>query len=283
MTRTRRLLLTAGAVWIAVVIVGIVIFALVPVPPGPGSDQSKSQSDTIRLLAWLAWPIFTLVITALIAAVLLGRSTADAPQTSPARLRGNPRIAVIWVAFTGLTVLSLAVFGTITLTNEEAAETLGLGGGAAGGGAVGGHLDGAPLEVQVIAQQWLFTYRYPSFGGMESAHLVLPIDAPIEMHITSLDVTHSFWFPGIGVKADAVPLKDNVFNVVPRQVGTYRIQCGELCGIWHGAMADNTAMLMTNTDFNRWAQQQSAADAPVMQYLPPYDHVYQPAPGAYGS
>ena len=31
-----------------------------------------------------------------------------------------------------------------------------------------------PLEVQVIAQQWWFTYRYPSYGGIETAQLVLP-------------------------------------------------------------------------------------------------------------
>ena len=30
------------------------------------------------------------------------------------------------------------------------------------------------LQVQVIGQQWAFTYRFPQFGGMESTQLELP-------------------------------------------------------------------------------------------------------------
>jgi len=34
---------------------------------------------------------------------------------------------------------------------------------------------GKALQVQVIAQQWQFTYRYPAYGGVETPHLELPI------------------------------------------------------------------------------------------------------------
>ena len=61
--------------------------------------------------------------------------------------------------------------------------------------------------------------------------------------MTSLDVVHSFNFYALGVKADAVPLNDNHVTVTPTQIGTFRVQCTELCGLWHGNMADNTAMV----------------------------------------
>ena len=32
------------------------------------------------------------------------------------------------------------------------------------------------LQVQVIGQQWQFTYRYPQFGGMETTQLMLPVE-----------------------------------------------------------------------------------------------------------
>ena len=32
------------------------------------------------------------------------------------------------------------------------------------------------LQVQVIGQQWAFTYRYPQFGGFETTELVLPVN-----------------------------------------------------------------------------------------------------------
>lgn len=139
-----------------------------------------------------------------------------------------------------------------------------------------------PLEVQVIAQQWWFTFRYPTYGGIETAQLVLPVGQKIEFNVTSLDVVHSFNFYALGVKADAVPLNDNQVTVTPTEIGTYRVQCTELCGLWHGNMAENTAMVVSQADFATWIQQQTALDAPVMKYLPPYSHTYEPDPAVYG-
>jgi cytochrome c oxidase subunit 2 len=140
-----------------------------------------------------------------------------------------------------------------------------------------------PLEVQVIAQQWWFTYRYPTYGGIETAQLVLPVNQKIEFHVTSLDVIHSFWFYALGVKADAVPLNDNVMTATPTQIGTYRVQCSELCGLWHGNMTDDTAMVVSASDFATWIQQQTTLDAPIMKYLLPYSHTYEPSPTIYGN
>ena len=75
------------------------------------------------------------------------------------------------------------------------------------------------LPVQVIGQQWKFTYRYPTFGGFETSQLVLPVDTTIEFHVTSLDVIHSFWAYQLSVKADANPSQDNVAFTTTRQTG----------------------------------------------------------------
>ena len=283
MNPTRRLVVNLAAVWAVLVAAGIVVVAVLPFPPEQGSDVAQSISDTTRLITWLAWPIFSGVVLAIIGAVLVHRRAPDVPMASADRLRGDPRMAGAWVGAVGAVVLALAVFGTLTLSNEDTAESLGLGGRGTGADTTGGHADTTTVEVQVIAQQWQFTYRYPGFGGFESAHLVLPVNANVQFHITSLDVTHSFWAPGLGVKADAVPLHDNTFNVQLVKTGNYRIQCGELCGLWHGAMDDYSTQVVSPGDFNTWVAQQQAADAPIMQYLPPYSHTYQPNPGAYGS
>ncbi|MDQ2959571.1 MAG: cytochrome c oxidase subunit II [Candidatus Dormibacteraeota bacterium] len=286
MSPTRRLVTTLVVVWVALVVVGTAIVSLLSFPPGPASDVSQSVTDTTRLITWLAWPIFTGVVIAIIGGVLVHRRAPVTKVRSAAELRGNPRLAGIWVGTVGAIVLALAIVGTITLSNEEAAEALGLGGRSSGGSGntIGGHVsDNSPLEVQVIAQQWQFTYRYPSYGGFESAHLVLPQGRPVQFHVTSLDVIHSFWLIALGVKADAVPVHDNTFNIQPNQVGTYRVECAELCGLWHGAMSDNNVQVVTPTAFSLWASQQQAADAPIMKYLPPYSDTYVPDPPAYGS
>lgn len=286
MSRDRRLLLSIGITWAVLVVIGTIVIAFIPFPPGESSMQAQSQTHTVRILALLGWPIFVLVIAALVYSSVLGRFYPEPPNADRARIRGNKRVATAWIGITGFIVFCLAVFGTVTLSNDDAASALGVGGRAAAGnnqttgGSTGG---GKPLEVQVIGQQWQFTYRYPSMGGFESAHLVLPRGQSIALHITSLDVTHSFWWPALGVKADAVPGNDNVYNVQPMTTGTYRIECSELCGLWHGSMNDNSAQVMTPSDFQQWAQKEQAADAPVMKYLPPYSHTYVPDPGAYGA
>ena len=91
-------------------------------------------------------------------------------------------------------------------------------------------------QVQVIGQQWQFTYRYPQFGGMETTQLVLPENRPVEFHVTSLDVIHSFWAYQLGVKADANPSVDNVAYTTAEHTGGFTVRCNELCGLWHGAM-----------------------------------------------
>ncbi len=279
----RRLVLTLAVIWVVVVAVGSVIIAVVNFPPQPASNVSASIRDTIRLITWAAWPIFTLTIISVVGTVLLSRRHPDAAPASPDRIRGNPRLAGTWIGIVTAVVLVLGIVGTVTLANEGTAEVLGLEGRATANGTNGGTTETTPLEVQVIAQQWQFTYRYPSFGGIESAHLVVPVNRTIDFHITSLDVTHSFWLAALGVKADAVPEHDNTFDATPTQIGTYRVVCGELCGLWHGSMSDNLAQVMSAADFTAWVQQTQAADAPVMKYLPPYSHIYVPAPAAYGS
>jgi cytochrome c oxidase subunit II len=268
---TRRLVTTLGAIWLVLVIVGEIVIAVLPFPPGAASNVAGSVTDTIRLLAFAAWPVFSLTIIAIIGSVMVHRRAPDVPQASARELRGNPRLASTWVGVTGAIVLVLAIIGTITLNNDNAAATS------------GGATQNATLEVQVIAQQWQFTYRYPGKGGIESPHLVLPVNTNVTFHITSLDVNHSFWLIALGVKADAVPLHDNIFYATTQQTGTYRVECGELCGLWHGAMSDNMAQVVSPADFDAWIAQQTALDAPVMKYLPPYSYTYEPAPPAYGS
>jgi cytochrome c oxidase subunit 2 len=265
--------------WFVLAVAGDIGLGLAPMPPGQASDAASDESFVIKLLAMIAWPVFSAVLAALYFTLVINHRNPPQGEVSAAALRGNPRVQTIWIASTLVIVLSLAVYGTVALAQDQP------GGGIS---TVSAPLPmptstSQPLEVQVIAQQWWFTYRYPTYGGIETAQLVLPVNQKIQFHITSLDVVHSFWFYALGVKADAVPLNDNIFTATPTQIGTYRVQCSELCGLWHGNMADDTAMVVSPSDFAAWIQQETTADAPIMKYLLPYSHTYEPQPSIYGS
>src|SRR5439155_6396662 len=108
-------------------------------------------------------------------------------------------------------------------------------------------------------------------------HLELPSSTSIELHVTSLDVTHSFWAYELGVKADAVPGADNIVFVHPRRTGSFSIRCAELCGLWHGHMFQ-TGQVVSGDQFKAWIAQQQAAGKLNHKYLPPYSRSYYPEP-----
>ena len=68
---------------------------------------------------------------------------------------------------------------------------------------------------------------------------MLPENTLVVLHVTSLDVIHSFWAYELGVKADANPGVDNVAYVETKGPMTVHVRCAELCGLWHPYMFDN--------------------------------------------
>ena len=152
-----------------------------------------------------------------------------------------------WIITTTVIVIGLFVFGTVELITNAGA------GGGEGPNPIWTPTSASILPVQVIAQQWKFTYRYPTFGGFESQQLVLPNNTTIAFHVTSLDVIHDFWAYQLSIKADANPQLDNVAYTTTRQTGSVTVRCDELCGLWHGAMF-NYGKVVTKAAFYAWAK-----------------------------
>lgn len=247
----------------------LVIWVLGPIlPPGKASVQSSGHVTDNTVLMAMVTPVLLLMLIYFAYALIVFRQPSGAALEGPA-IRGDARVQTTWIVVTSAIVLSLAVYGSVELLNDGA-------GGGAGPDPIAIPA-GQKLQVQVIAQQWAFTYRYPSYGGVETPHLVLPAGVTAELHVTSLDVVHSFWAYQLGVKADANPGVDNIAYVKPTQVGTFDVRCAELCGIWHGYMFDH-GQVMAPAAFAAWIREQQIAFAPATKALPPYSTTYIPEP-----
>jgi cytochrome c oxidase subunit 2 len=247
-------------------------------PPGAmGSAAAGDQFDS-NVLFVIAIPVVFAVVIYLLYAVIVWRSRPGVPEPVVAsHSHGNLPIQLAWIGLTTLIVLGLFVFGTIELV------TSGGSGGGEGPAAIWTLKSPTPLTVQVIAQQWKFSYRYPTFGGFETDQLVLPDDTTVVFHVTSLDVIHDFWAYQLGVKADANPDYDNVAYTRTQQTGSFSVRCNELCGIWHGAMFD-TGRVVSKSAFEQWATNSEATLAAATKLLPQFSWTYTPdANGADGS
>jgi len=265
-----------GLTWLIASLIAtpLVILLLGPIlPPGNGSEQASGQVTDNTVLLAMATPVLLLVVIYLIYAVIYFRQPKGAALEGPA-VRGDARVQTTWIVVTSVLVLSLAGYGTWRLFE-------GNGAGSGSGPNPVATPSGPKLPVQVIAQQWAFTYRYPTYGGVETPHLWLPNNQTVELHVTSLDVIHDFWAIQLGVKADANPQVDNIAFVKPTGVKTFEIRCAELCGIWHGEMFD-TGHVVPPLVFSRWISEQVTKFAPATKNLPPYSTTYQPEPARRG-
>jgi cytochrome c oxidase subunit 2 len=228
----------------------------------------------------LAAPVFVGVVLMIVYSAIFfrrrGRELVDGPP-----MLGNTPVQVAWIGISAIVVLLLAFVGVTTLATNSSAQTVpGQSGSLVSGSASG---QGSELQVQVVAQQWYFTYRYADYGGVETTHLYLPVNRPVELHVTSLDIIHSFWAYQLGVKADANPGVDNVFHVTPQKTGIFQVRCAELCGIWHGHMTDSEGRVVSQSDFDAWIAQQRKDYADIQKAVPSYAPYYFPEPLTKGS
>jgi cytochrome c oxidase subunit 2 len=96
---------------------------------------------------------------------------------------------------------------------------------------------GAPPRIEATGQRWIWTFRYPDYGEIETKSVMhLPAGVPVDVVVTSLDVIHAFWIPRLAGKIDAVPGHVNLLRIQADVPGRYQGLCNEFCGSGHSGM-----------------------------------------------
>ena len=253
------------------------VYAGPHIPPGTMTDTAQGAQFDFNVLFVIALPVLLGVWIYLVYVIVMWRASRGGPEpVGGPDARGHLGIQLGWILTTSVIVLFLAGFGTYELVQPGGA------GGGQGSSPIWTPTSKTVLPIQVIGQQWKFTYRYPTFGGFETDQLVVPDDTTIQFNVTSLDVIHSFWAYQLGVKADANPDYNNVAYTTTKQLGSFTVRCAELCGIWHGAMY-NSGQVVGPEQFQTWATSTEALLRKNTKLLPPYALTYTPdANGADG-
>lgn len=108
------------------------------------------------------------------------------------------------------------------------------------------------FEVQVYAQKWSWLFEYKS-GRKSSGELIVPVDTPVKLVMTSKDVLHSFYIPAFRVKQDVIPGRYTALWFHPEKVGNYQVFCTEFCGDQHSGMLAKVKVL-PKQEFEQWLQ-----------------------------
>jgi cytochrome c oxidase subunit 2 len=136
-------------------------------------------------------------------------------------------------------------------------------------------------EVEVVGQQWNFSYRFPGKDGVlgttdirlaspenpfaidpndprgqddvlvSGAELHLPIGKPVKVLGRAKDVLHQFAVPAFRVKMDMVPGMVTYFWLIPTRTGSFDALCEQLCGTAHFTMRARV-IVDTEKDFQAW-------------------------------
>jgi cytochrome c oxidase subunit 2 len=112
------------------------------------------------------------------------------------------------------------------------------------------------MEVEVLGQQWFWSFTYPE-AGISAPELYIPVETPVKLRITAPegDVVHSFYVPAFRVKEDAVPGAETSLWLEAEETGTYNIFCAEYCGKNHSQMISRLHVVPAER-FTDWLREQ---------------------------
>lgn len=118
-------------------------------------------------------------------------------------------------------------------------------------------------QLEVVAQQWQWAFRFPGQDGklgkadvkwidpgnpfgldrndpagqddvlVMNNEVRLPIDRPVKVLLRAKDVLHDFYVPQMRAKMDMVPGMVSHFWFTPTRLGKFEVLCAEYCGLGH--------------------------------------------------
>jgi cytochrome c oxidase subunit 2 len=140
-------------------------------------------------------------------------------------------------------------------------------------------------EVEVMGQQWQWSFRLPGKDGrlgttdvrnigpdnplglnrddphgqddvvIDNGDLHLQVGKPVKVLLRSIDVLHDFYVPEFRAKMDMVPGMVTYFWIKPIRTGTFDVLCAELCGAAHFQMRARVIVDEEN-EYHAWLEQQ---------------------------
>ena len=183
-------------------------------PDSTASDGAGSARTLYVIMAILAALIVIVVFAAIVRALRTRSTTIEAGEDAR-RTRGTGSVQLRVGAGLGVLAIVLFVVGIIFTGKASEVEASA----------------NPPITIKADAQQWLWRYEYPIKEPSEDGfsadqaysyqELVVPVDTPITLDISSTDVLHSWSVPALAPTAEAVPGIQGEVNFTATETGTF--------------------------------------------------------------
>jgi cytochrome c oxidase subunit 2 len=215
------------------------VFLLVDWFPVVASEEAERTDLITYALNLVSFGIFGIVMAILGYSLIHFRRRGEDDMRDGDPVHGHTGLELFWTAIPALIVGFFAVWGAIVLNENE-------------------DHDGSEPVVVATGQQFSWQFAYPGLG-IKSSILYMPVNERWMIEMEARDVIHSFFVAEWRIKQDAVPGITTRTWVTPTRIGTYRVQCTELCGSGHGGMSTtNVAEVVSQTDFDAWVTKAQA-------------------------
>lgn len=204
---------------------------------------------TYEALFWYIVAVTTLGGLAVYAALLyfcVAYRRGKTPASTP-RILGSQRLELAWTLVPAVIFFTFFGWGAVVYSRAV-------------------HPPADAMEIFVIGKQWMWKAQYPNgqrviIGGnprnmtederKSIGKLVLPINRPTRITMTSEDVIHDFGVPAFRSKMDALPGRYTTVWYHPTKLGEYHIFCDQYCGTWHSLMVGKIAVVPQD-EFDNW-------------------------------
>lgn len=149
----------------------------------------------------------------------------------PADIRGNALLEAAWISIPTAIALLMFVSGWQSYTGLR-------------------NVPEGAMEIDVLGQSFSWIFVYDNDKETEN-EIVVPVNKPVKLNITSLDVIHSMFIPAFRVKVDAVEGVTTYAWFLPEEEGEYFFQCTEFCGTGHADMT-GVVRVVSQDAFDEW-------------------------------
>jgi cytochrome c oxidase subunit 2 len=199
--------------------------------PPQSSTFAGGVDSLFYFILYVSIFFFVIVVSASIYFVLKYRRKGKEGLAPP--IFSNVKLEIIWTAVPTILVLIIFVIGFNIFLKEKIVPR-------------------DALEIKVTGQRWMWTFDYP--GGVTSLNeLVVPVDRPVKLVMSSTDVIHGFSVPDFRVKMDVLPNRYTVIWFQAVRPGEYQLFCTQYCGTGHSEMLGKVRAI-SHEEYAQWLQ-----------------------------